>query len=832
MMTDQEFEQYLVDCGISGRGLELARQARGKLGAPGAPSRRTRALRGNWVGEYASLKTRCTQPFESLWCEVPMILLLEQDPSVLEYYTQAPPIRISYTLHHGERGMTIDYRSDALVFFTDAVELREAKTLEDLKSQIARGSSRYVEQADGTWTSPTVEEALKGTGIRYRIWVVDTIGKTMVSNLRYLDMVAKRPLSEIWDGNLEEIHRMVVDCPGITLADLKAKLPKPAQLATEWMISRSLLHCDLSLVLLMDAERVHLFGDALSSKAYYEARKELLREEAAKAPLSSEALPLVTQKFLTMSDGDRQKLASRIDHLADGFKRAGFSARHARRLRAKARDSLAEFGTVIVKLCPEMGSRRRGHRKLDPKVEEFINKGIEERYAVPTAPNKRRVWGWICLKATQEGVKLPSERSFYRLIDKFLRRRPDTEAVRMGRRWVYFETFVGKGIAGISDTMAEYVFACVHIDHTKIPVLVVSEDETEVLGVAWLTIAVDVLTGSIIGMVVSFRDPSVETLVLLMRDIHARHGVLPERIVIDNGSDFMSEWLSVFAATHRMMVIRRPPSSPRYGAIVERMFGTLKTQVFDVLPGNMQRLEEWRKVSKEDHPRNMAVVSLSKLESVLNDYVRVRAQEERQHIGMTPAQALEDFKANHPRFELLRIKDPTSFYMTTLVRVPTGKRRVHRGYGILFNDIYYSDKKLETYEGKSVPVLCDPLDMSFVYVQLGGEMVKVECKYGERLRNFTRHEKGLFTRAFQARWRRIKCAARDRNERLAAFLDEVAASIKGKEVLAKSAARRAKQAPAQHAATPKRNDDPKAASMDLWCPALFGTDSISVEEKG
>lgn len=141
----------------------------------------------------------------------------------------------------------------------------------------------------------------------------------------------------------------------------------------------------------------------------------------------------------------------------------------------------------------------------------------------------------------------------------------------------------------------------VEIDHTTLDVMVVDDDTREKIGRPYLTVAIDVATRMIVGFYVSFKAPSVHSVVKCLRhtitpkkDALSRYPDvknswdacgIPETIVIDNGREFHSKDVEEACRHLNINVHHTPRREPWQKPKVERFFGTLNTKVLAGLPG-------------------------------------------------------------------------------------------------------------------------------------------------------------------------------------------------------------------------------------------------------
>ena len=131
----------------------------------------------------------------------------------------------------------------------------------------------------------------------------------------------------------------------------------------------------------------------------------------------------------------------------------------------------------------------------------------------------------------------------------------------------------------------------VQIDHTVIDLIVVDERDRQPIGRPYLTIAIDVFTRCVLGMVVTLEAPSSVSVGLCLVHVACDkrpwlEGLniemdwpmsgKPRLLYLDNAAEFKSEALRRGCEQHGIRLDYRPPGQPHYGGIVERIIGTAR----------------------------------------------------------------------------------------------------------------------------------------------------------------------------------------------------------------------------------------------------------------
>jgi putative transposase len=188
----------------------------------------------------------------------------------------------------------------------------------------------------------------------------------------------------------------------------------------------------------------------------------------------------------------------------------------------------------------------------------------------------------------------------------------------------------------------------VQIDHTVIDVVIVDERERRSIGRPYLTVAIDVHSRTLLGMVVTLEPPSAMSVGLCLahaagdkRPWLERIGVeadwpmsgKPKSLFLDNAAEFKSEALRRGCEQHGIRLAYRPPGRPHYGGIVERVIGTTMRKIHE-LPGTTfsNPVERGRYNSEK-----MAALTLAELERWLVLAVAGYHGSVHSTLGQTPA---------------------------------------------------------------------------------------------------------------------------------------------------------------------------------------------------
>lgn len=374
-------------------------------------------------------------------------------------------------------------------------------------------------------------------------------------------------------------------------------------------------------------------------------------------------------------------------------------------------------GTVEA-LLPRTSGRPAGLRLLDKKVEALIARCIREIYLTPNKPTLKRLTDEVHAKCAAAGLALPDRRTIRARVKAIPER---TRALRRSDT---------RGIKATTPTpgklMATRPLEFVQIDHTEVDVVVVDEENRRALpGRPWLTLAIDVFSRMVTGFHLSMSEPSRLSLGLCMLRATfdktawlSERGVteewptsgLPERIGVDNGSDFRSAVFRRACDNEGVRVEFRPPGRPHYGGHIERLMGTMMREVH-ALPGTT--FSNVAERGRQD-PKKSAGMTLHELETYFAIEI-VEGYHQRIHRGLqrAPIAVWREFISETP---LRMPKDRMAFWVSFL---PEARRKLRPDGVHMFGPLKYWHGALASDLGRSgneVVVKYDPRDLSRVFV--------------------------------------------------------------------------------------------------------------------
>ena len=241
-------------------------------------------------------------------------------------------------------------------------------------------------------------------------------------------------------------------------------------------------------------------------------------------------------------------------------------------------------------------------------------------------------------------------------------------------------------------------------DHTELDILVIEANGSIVR--PWLTTVIDDHSRAIAGYLLFLGAPSALQTSLALRQAIWRKAVpcwpvcgIPDVLYVDHGSDFTSIHLSQAAVDLHFELIFSTVARPQGRGKIERLFGTLNTEILPELPGHL----------RGGKPATPPKLSLAELDAALGTFI-IGTYNTRLHseIRMSPNQAwIGD--GWMPRM-------PDSLEDLDMLLVMVAKpRKVHRD-GIHFQGLRYLEPTLAAYVGEPVTIRYDPRDLGEIRV--------------------------------------------------------------------------------------------------------------------
>jgi transposase InsO family protein len=593
----------------------------------------------------------------------------------------------------------------------------------------------------------------------------------------------------------KNITGLVASEPGITLADILARVDGASNVDVFHLIIKRTVYVDLRVAWLGEPERVEVFPDKEAAR-FYQRLFELQTKNDGDIPNVDDLIPSTTflldgtpleiihigktcitcyresdkrfpdfpkeqfKQWIEQGKVTDYKIRQRVDRDSEIYKKVcmhgsrdeqaealwnyeniikpylnGEPITDITRTRRTHRNVIVKFnmskgkcGNGFLGIIPNHHKKGNStdrlklrHPELRAKMEQFII----ENYETPVYKTKSSVYGAFRNACKAEGINPPSKKVF----DEAIKHRADANQTKkiQGQKAAYQQEEFSDWDEEVpihGDRPWEYA----HIDHTVVDVVLRHTDKGVVMGKAWITLLIDSYSRRVLAYYITFDSPSYRSCMGVIRECVRLHGRLPEAIIVDNGSEFHGVYFTTLLARYHCDIIWRPPTKPRFGAIIERFIHTLNTEFIHSLRGNTKIMKLARQVTKEVNPANLAVWNFSMLDEELEKYL-YQEYPTRMHrsLGQSP---LEAFNYGIARFRPPSVKPipyDNHFLIDTMPDTKKGTAKLLRSRGIQVRGVFYRSKRLRRVElyGKNLEVRYDPWDRSHIYAWDNKEWI--EC---------------------------------------------------------------------------------------------------------
>lgn len=810
ILSKEAFEQWCWRLGLSDQAKEVITQIR-----TSPPARHVQSAAGNVSGTYPSVKMGCSIQFESHRDELPFAYLMDHEPQVLEFYDQPyGQIKLRYRNPDNTRNVTTRHTPDFFVLREDGAGWVECKMEEELVRLAEQRPYRYQKRPDGSWFCPPGEAYAAQFGLTYRLFSPREIDWTYIQNLRFLGDYLRGSPPAVSPDVAMAIRTTVMSQTGIRLLDLLNSLHLGQADDVYQLILTDQVYVNLLAVRLTDYEHVQVFLDRDQAESYAvlhpsssflprpstlaltvgapivldgkawtifnlgatevlllsqdkqvmpvpnEAFEELIRSGRLTGLAQAAAPPKYEEgrELLTQASPEALEEANRRYTIITGADRAATSgakapARTVRRWRAQFQEALASYGNGLIGLLPQIRSRGNRRSRLDERTEALLSTFITEQYETLKQQSKKAVFLLLQREAERRKIPTPSYTTF---LDR-LNKRPLVEQTRkcQGPRaaaqvdeW-YWELELTTPKHG------ERPWDVVHLDHTLLDIELVSARTGRPLGRPWVTFLTDAFSRRLLVVYLTFDPPSYRSCMMTCRECVSRYGRLPQTIIVDGGPDFRSTYFETLVTYYGCEKKTCPGAKPRYGSVIERLFGTVNTQYVYNLLGNTQIMKQVRQVTKSIAPREQAVWTLGDLYVYLCIWAYdVYDQQIHPALGMSPRDAFQMGIVRAGERAHLKALYDDDFRYLSLASTRKKTAQVKLGRGVKINYVYYHAKAFDVrpVENQQVPVRYDPFDLGTAYAYVQGRWVQARSEHYLQLRGHSERELQLASAELHKRY--------------------------------------------------------------------------------
>jgi putative transposase len=794
MLSPQQFDAWCKTWALSDEAIERIREIR-----LSPPVRSPGNRRGNVRGRFTSGKMGRTIAFESA-LECAAIWEMEYNPDVLEYWDQPCLMKVSYVLPSGDRHAHWG-TPDFLVLRRGNVELVEWKYAAELQTLLVERSYLYTLGDAGSWQSPPWDTASQEEGLTHVIRDDTALNPVWRRNIELLEDYLRPDAPDVPAAAAEALVDRVRQDPGLTVAQVIKTLPTGCTVDHVYtLIAHGALVTDLRRNALAEGDRVGVFPNLVYAEAY-----GVFRDHPAVVPpprLSSTDLEplqnvvwdgrpwvvlnpgeqdvtfrsmqdetvlvqlrwpvvqnLVLQGHMHLADPPGDTTVSPLHHahpqaVADAVARFRViepflghvrpdrpPSRTERRYLAawRAAERAGQSGLVGLLSRRHLGGNRTSH-PVDPRTLALAHETIQADYLSPKQMHVSAVYGRYKTRAEEQHLTPLSLKTFYGLVHGY--QAAEKDGRRRGPRAAYQAQGPMTGTP-MPAAHADIPWQRTHLDHTEVDVETASRLTGRPLRKRpWLTALIDECSRRVLAAYLSLYPPSAESCLMAFRLCVQRFGRLPRNVVVDNGREFDSVQFEQFLARYRTNKIQRPPHEPRYGNVVERLFGVANQQLFHLLLGNTQIMTEVRQVTKSFNPQTLAVWTFDDLQQFVEIWAHdVHDRIPHPALGTTPQAYYERRVAETGLRPHMLIPYDDDFVLWTLPAPKRPAKVSRNGVRINYFD-YWNDAFLNSdLRGKQLPLRYDPSDLSTAYAYVGTAWERLYVpRYGELLDGLSERE--------------------------------------------------------------------------------------------
>lgn len=772
MLEQQELEELLTSLGTPAAGRRLVLQAREQ-----APVREVRSTGRNVITLLASRKMQREIATESRKAEYAAALEHEVNPDVLEYYPQPCTLKLELIDQDTGEVYPIDHTPDFLVIQRTQILLQEWKTEEKLMHLARRQPWRYEKQGS-QWRSPQIEEHLAKFGIIYEIHSSAETHPNRTKNWEVLEDYLHAEAPACSPLTVQRLQAVLAEHGRLSLRDLQG--PGFDFLADELnqAIVGGHLVCDLSSALLSNPDDFRVYRDAalmafdtaglaarlsdtgssfalnlaLGVRFRYDGQTlevSLLGErDVVCRTIEHQGTVTLTQEWMLNAISSGQ-LVQLHDAQQDGLDlhplvhlpgsalelaqhRARIldmpydpattptSRRTYYRLQSQQASAAVSGGHEILALAPRHIDKGNRSQRLSAEQLAAMEHVRQTFYATPRAPNGKAALRELQTYCEQASIKCPSYPTFLNHLktheDDAMRK------IRYGKRIAYQNQQFYYTLSYDTPRHGVRPFECVHIDHTLLDIELKCRRTGLPLGRPWLSLMVDAFSRRIMAMHLGFHPPDRSAVLMALRAFVKRWNRLPQLLMTDNGKDLVSQDVKHFLTSMGVHFRLRPAGQPRVGSPMERLFGTLNTQLVHNLEGNTELTKNVRMLSGAHLPRRLANWNLENLYTVLEHWAyEFYDQQVHPALDISPREAFQRALRETGERPHRAIAFNQDFLIATCPTVDRGGERVvDRQRGVKVHNFYYQSPHFDSVllARKKFPVRYDPHDVSRVFVQL------------------------------------------------------------------------------------------------------------------
>lgn len=657
----------------------------------------------SWI---PSKKMGHTISVESRGPEKAFFLLCEYDDRVLEYWDQPEPVKVKRTDKNGKlsRGY---YTPDALILGDKGPRVVEVKPLDYVEKLVADCSPDWECLPSGAYRYKPAYEVFSALGLRHEVFVYSNELAYKVANIELL--LQSRDVESSCVDAEKKVEKVFQNGFFFTLDELREQGGFESCLPIIQLIDEGKLYADLNATLISSPE-----GCAVTRQA--QTLPHALDIFGAGKIASSGKVSALGVGSMP-SEMAAARALKRLKKL-----QSDENSRSQRRDRALIKRGKANGLSEFQALIPQY--HKSGNRL--PKISGVVKRTLLS-YLLDDHIHKQGLSTYrsytrylVAARESHPAFDPVCRTTFFKEIKKIpSHKRAMTTG---GRR-------SANAAAAPSDPLQRSLkpqmpWQVAVVDHYKADVYLVLADANGVHYVArpWVSMMLDRYSGKVLGLAVSFTDPSRRAVCKVIRDCVRRHGRLPSEIISDRGSDFKSVYYEALLAHYRITYTLRPTAHGRYGGEIEGIFGEFKRQWLCQLTGNLTNFQNARAVDGEKRPDRCAVLRPHDFISHLQRFVSWRDRKNRA-VSTTSAQLKFESPGLGVHLYGREISYDEDFILATAVETQNYKVDFRRGIHI--DAMWFWNPAILQVEGRKshLEVRIDPENPHVIYTLVSKQWI-------------------------------------------------------------------------------------------------------------
>lgn len=804
-----------------------------------APSRNVQGGTKNLASDIPCPKMMAIMPSESWSTEYMFALDHIFDSRTLGYLNQPPPINVKYVGRNGKK-VRGRYTPDSLVLHFDrGVYLEEYKSASDRPDLLTKHPGKYAIAPDGSVYSSPIESELKALGIKFGVRFSDEIDPVGHSNrvflLSYLFPSShfewehiKDPLLQAFGGvchrTYDDLVQRGADVDALNWAIATRHLHidfNDALIETEShmiQVFTSSIHLqvwnhairpngerplpgtvnehDLTpgqqiiydgvhlTVALVGATALHTFDDSKRPVVLTQEQLQTAREAGTLVLPVDLGLPNPPGRLWSATVRDLERALSKLEileSLEHGVKLKPdqvYSDSTFRRWRKSIKDGASSGLSAVEALIDDTSARGYHGPHISDEYDAFLTQWIRNNLSDKTRQTIEVMYSRCETASIAHGFEPIGRSSFYERVKKI--RSVKTIEMSAGHKNAYPLSPTHWMLHLDTPLHCTRAMELVHIDSTLLDVDLRSSITGESIGKPWLTLAMCAHTRRVVGMYLSFLPPSHVSSMMVLTDIVRRTGRLPDAVIVDWGSEFKAKCWTLALATLQIIKHVRPKSAPRFGSILERMFGKSTTEILNNIIGSTKLRKNVRTLSPLVDPSRLSGLWLIDIHTALEDYFfRIYDNTKHPTTMFTPKIATERSLIVHG-YRIHRTRDLEAILPIVLPPASRSECTIDPARGVFVNGRYYGHPKLAdlSLKGSKVPVRAAPFDPGFVIAQIKGHWTKCTAGISARLSRLPRAVVSCIYEELRIERRIVKLGHRDARKETLKLIESLNAKAK------------------------------------------------------